>query len=74
MWWLFDTGTWLPMSGSAVFATRTGIPLKILFFSEFYFTTNKIKFKLSHECAKIPDKVAKMGQHLMFSVLKSTPT
>ena len=48
MWWLFGTGTWLPMSGSAVFATRTGILLKILFYSEFYFTTNKIKTQLNH--------------------------
>ena len=48
MWWLFGTGTWLPMSGSAVFATRTGILLKILFYSEFYFTTNKIRTQLNH--------------------------
>ena len=44
MWWLFDTETWSPMSGSAVFATRTGILLKMLFYS----TTNKIRTQLNH--------------------------
>ena len=44
MWWLFGTGTWLPMNGSAVFATRTGILLKILFHS----TTKKIRAQLNH--------------------------
>ena len=44
MWWLFGTGTWSPMSGSAVFATRTGILLKIIFHS----TTNKIRTQLNY--------------------------
>ena len=31
MWWLFGTGTWLPMSESEVFATRTGFPFYFLY-------------------------------------------